>query len=184
MNTIIELLQTRVSCGKLATPAPNDAELERILYCGLRAPDHGLLKPWRFHVVQDLARNKLGEIFASVASTQQDCPQSKLDKCLAMPLRAPLIVVVTCEPQLNTKIPLSDQLLAVGAAVQNMQVAISSLGYSSIWRTGDMAHAPVVKRAFNVGEQGSIVAFLYIGTAKVALKTPQIALQPYVTNWI
>ncbi len=184
LNTTIELLQTRVSCGKLAAPAPNEAELAQILRCGLRGPDHGRLKPWRFHVVQDLARNKLGEVFAKVASAQPECPQSKIDKCLAMPLRAPLMVVVVCEPQLDTKIPASEQLLAVGAAVQNMQVAISALGYSSIWRTGEMAYTSQIKQAFDVSESGSIVAFLYIGTAQVVLKTPEITLQPYVKNWI
>jgi nitroreductase len=184
LNTTIELLQTRVSCGKLAAPAPNELELEQILRCGLRAPDHGRLKPWRFHVVQDLARNKLGEVFASVARAQQECAQSKIDKCLNMSMRAPLIIVVVCEPQLDTKIPVSDQQLAVGAAVQNMQVAISALGYSSIWRTGDMAHAPIVKQAFNVSEHGSIAALLYIGTPQVELKIPDIDLQPYVKNWI
>ncbi len=184
MNPIIELLQTRVSCSKLMAPGPNRDELEQILSCGLRGPDHGRLKPWRFSIVQGSAREKLGEIFAQAALARGDCAQAKVDKCRNMPLRAPVVLVAVCEPKLNSKIPLADQVLAVGAAVQNMQIAISALGFSSIWRTGDMVQAKEVKEAFRVSSDGSIVAFLYIGTVQDYPKLPLVNLEPFVTDWI
>ena len=63
MNTIIDLIKQRVSCPKLAGNAPSEQELHEILACALRAPDHGRLKPWHFHIVQGDARNKLGYVF-------------------------------------------------------------------------------------------------------------------------
>ncbi len=95
-----------------------------------------------------------------------------------------MLLVAVCEPQLNSKIPLDDQVLAVGAAVQNMQIAISSLGYSSIWRTGDMVRAKEVRESFKVSSDGSIVAFLYIGTAQDSPNTPAVELEPFVSDWI
>jgi len=165
-------------------PGPNNEELKQILSCGLRGPDHGRLKPWRFLIVQGSARDKLGEVFAQAVLARGDCSQAKVDKSRNMPLRAPMLLVAVCEPQLNSKIPLDDQLLAVGAAVQNMQIAISSLGYSSIWRTGDMVRAKEVRESFKVSSDGSIVAFLYIGTAQDSPKTPAVELEPFVSDWI
>ena len=184
LNSTIELLQTRASCAKLTGPAPNADELAQILRCGLRGPDHGRLKPWRFSVVQGAARHKLGEVFAQAAEAAGDCAQAKVDKCRNMPLRAPLMLVAVCEPQLNSKIPLIDQVLAVGAAVQNMQIAISALGYASIWRTGDMVQAKEVRAAFDVSAAGSIVAFLYIGTPQIPARVAPVELEPFVKDWI
>ncbi len=164
-------------------PGPSVEELEQILNCGLRGPDHGRLKPWRFFVIQDSARDKLGEIFVQAALARGNCSADKVEKCRNMPLRAPLMLVAVCEPQLNSKIPLIDQELAVGAAVQNMQIAISSLGYGSIWRTGDMVQAKEVRSAFEVNGDGSIVAFLYVGTAQNTPKIPQIESGAFVENW-
>ena len=183
MNPVIDLIKNRVSCPRLTQPGPSDQQIEQIISCGVRAPDHGRLRPWRFHVVHGEARVKLGEVFANVASESGECSQSKIDKCRNMPLRSPLMVVAVCEPQTNNKVPEIEQLLAVGAAVQNMQIAISSLGFGSVWRTGEMADAPLVKKAFDVSEKGSIVAFLYIGTPEKTPVKPELNLSDYVNNW-
>jgi nitroreductase len=64
----LDLLLARRSTGQLEAPAPGDAELEMIFDAGLRAPDHGHLRPWRFVVIRGAARAALGELFA--AATQ------------------------------------------------------------------------------------------------------------------
>ncbi|EAT13533.1 nitroreductase [Bermanella marisrubri] len=183
MNTVIELLQKRASSPKLDAPAPTDEEVEQILRCGLRAPDHGRLKPWRFHIVQGAQLAELGHLFADIAKERGES-DAKVEKSRNMPLRAPLMIVATCHPYENSKIPVTEQILAVGAAIQNMQVAISSLGYSSIWRTGECAYEEKVKRAFDVPEQGEIVGFLYIGTPTITNHAPEVELDGYVKQWI
>ena len=50
MNTI-ELLINRNSHAKLTAPAPSEDELATLFAAAMRAPDHGLLRPWRFMVV-------------------------------------------------------------------------------------------------------------------------------------
>lgn len=183
MNSVIELLQKRASSPKLDAPAPSQKEIEQILRCGLRAPDHGRLKPWRFHIVQGAQLAELGHLFAEVAEAKDKNP-AKVEKSRNMPLRAPLMIVATCHPYENGKIPVSEQILAVGAAIQNMQVAISSLGYGSIWRTGEFAYEEKVKHAFDVPEQGEIVGFLYIGTPAITNYAPEVELDGYVKEWI
>jgi len=51
----------------LAEPAPDDEQLAQILRCGLTAPDHAAMRPWRFITIRGEARNTLGEIFAAAA---------------------------------------------------------------------------------------------------------------------
>jgi len=183
MNTIIDLIKHRVSCPKLGGKAPSEQELQAILSCALRAPDHARLKPWHFHVIQGEALGRLGDVFAKAAQANGSLAADKLTKCKNMPLRAPMLIVAVCEPVLNPKVPASEQILAVGAAIQNMQIAISSLDYGSIWRTGEMAESSVVKEAFGLSEQGSIVGFVYVGQPdKVpALQKPN--LDDYYSNW-
>lgn len=183
MNPVIELLQNRVSCPKLMSPAPNQAELDQIMACAMRAPDHARLKPWRYYIVQDKSRSALGDVFAQVASKDSNAASDKIEKCRNMPMRAPMIIVAVCNPQVNPKVPSLEQFLAVGAGVQNIQLAINSLGYSSVWRTGDMVHAPEVKKAFDVSEEGEIIAFLYVGTAQKVPAKPNVDASEYVHNW-
>ncbi|WP_396586689.1 nitroreductase [Bermanella sp. R86510] len=183
MNKVIELLQNRASSPKLMAPAPNQEELEQILKCALRAPDHGRLKPWRFHILQGEQLKELGELFAEAVQKDEQ-PEVKVEKCRNMPQRAPMMIVASCHPFENPKIPQQEQVLAVGAAIQNMQIAISSLGYASIWRTGEMAYHPHIEKAFGVPNNGQIVGFIYIGTAAAPLTAPETTTAEYVTNGI
>ena len=185
MNTVIDLIKSRVSCPKLGGNAPSEAELDQILSCALRAPDHARLKPWHFHVVKGDALKRLGDVFAAAARSQdKNVSEDKVTKCRNMPLRAPMMIVAVCEPINNPKVPESEQSLAVGAAIQNMQIAISSLGYGSIWRTGEMAESNVVKEAFGLTTNGSIVGFVYVGQPdkKPTLQVNNVA--DYSSNWL
>ena len=182
LNRIVELLQSRASSPKLIEPAPANAELQDILACGLRAPDHGRLKPWRLHVLSSDGLTRLGDIFAQQA-INDNAAADKVEKCRNMPKRAPLLIVAVCEPVTNAKVPELEQVLAVGAAIQNMQIAISALGYASIWRTGEMALAKSVISSFSKHPAASIVGFLYVGTAEKTIQAPEIDLLSHVKYW-
>ena len=55
-QSALDLLLSRQSIGLLAEPAPQGADLDLILDAGLRAPDHGRLRPWRFVLIRGDAR--------------------------------------------------------------------------------------------------------------------------------
>ena len=90
----LDALLNRVSVPRLTEPAPNAAQREGLFQAALRAPDHGQLRPWRFITVEGEGRNRLGELFAEVVAQKGDADQAALDKARAMPLRAPLLVLV------------------------------------------------------------------------------------------
>ncbi len=164
---LIEGMLTRASKSNLVQPGPTEEEVNIALNCAFRAPDHGRIRPWRFHLVHGEARESLGRVFLSSAELAAEAKDILLtdkqkEKFLNMPLRAPLVIVVTSIVK-ACKIPPIEQCLAVGAAVQHLQLAFHALGYGSIWRTGEMASSPSVKAAFDAGDQDEIIAFLYVG---------------------
>jgi nitroreductase len=165
----LEAIRARRSVGRLVEPAPSDAELRTILEAAVCAPDHDELRPWRFAVLRGAGKERFGEELLG----------AYLDRCRAGGIeptegqknkertklgRAPLVVVVAAVRHDDTKIPWIEQQLAAGAATANILLACTALGYGSMWRTGDAAYDPAVKRALGLGADDAIVAFVYIGT--------------------
>ena len=58
----------------------------------------------------------------------------------------------------------ASSLQAFNMAAQNIMLAAHALGYGAMWKTGDPAYDPRVKRALGLEESDAIVAFLYLGT--------------------
>ena len=161
----ITALHTRLSTPRLTEPGPDADQLDILLRAALRAPDHGILRPWRFVVLQGEQRQRLGEIF--VEAQLHDDPAADaatLDKLRANPLRAPTIIAVVAQTDPDSRIPVIEQVMAVAAATQNMMVAAHALGIGAMWRTGRMAEHPLVKQRIGFSSKDEIVAWLYLGT--------------------
>src|SRR4051812_24829474 len=146
----LELLHTRQSAAKLQEPGPDDMELADIFRSAVSAPDHGRLRPWRFVVIREEARERFGEVMAAALKARRpDTPPEMLNRERAKPLRAPLIVVVAARVQPG-KIPEIEQVMAVGAAAQNIMLAAHALGFGAMWRTGDLAYDATVKTSLGL----------------------------------
>lgn len=164
----LEALLTRRSPGRLTDPAPDDAALKTMLDAAMRAPDHGRLRPWRFIVLRGEARVRLGDLMAEAMRRREpEMPAPALEKERAKPLRAPLIVVVAASLVEGHKIPAVEQLLAAGAAAQNLQLAAHALGFGTVWRTGAPAYDPYVKQSLGLDAADAIIGFMYLGTPVV-----------------
>ena len=78
-------------------------------------------------------------------------------------LRAPLIIVVACRIVPGTKVPAIEQILAAGAAAQNILLALHALGYVAAWKTGEAAYDTEVKKALGFAADDHLVGFIYTG---------------------
>jgi nitroreductase len=168
MDTL-EAIHARRSVGRLAEPAPSDDELRQILEAGTAAPDHGELKPWKFVVLRGEEKDGFGQVLedAYVARCRAIGAQptdGQLRKERTKLGRAPLVVIACAVNQHSEEIPWIEQILAVGAAVENMLLAATALGYGSRWRTGPPAYDHRVMHALGLGEHDAIVGFVYLGT--------------------
>lgn len=170
MDTI-QALQERVSIGVLGAPGPSSEDIDTLLTAAVRAPDHGVLRPWRFLVLEGEQLHQLGEVFVEAAlQNNPNLPAEEQEKARTRPLRAPCIIVVVSENTLEHKIPVLDQVLAAGAAAQNIIVAAHALGIGAMWRTGAVATHPHVKQQLGFQDKDDIVGFIYLGTPAGSIK--------------
>lgn len=176
-------IESRTSALKLGEPAPTREHLERIIGAGMRAPDHGRLRPWRFVVIEGDARRQLGEAMAAkLQSKMPDATTEQLEGERRKALRAPVIVVVAAHITPG-KIPEIEQVLAVGAATQNMMLAAHALGYGAMWKTGGAAYDPATKKLFGLAPEDHVVALLYLGTTVAPGPLVQAAAEG-VIRWL
>lgn len=171
MDTITALT-TRVSSPRLQEPGPSDEQLDLLLRAAIRAPDHGLLRPWRFIVLNGDQRERLSDIMeAQLLQEQPEADKRSRENARSKALRAPTIVVAVAEITENHKIPEWEQTLAVGAAVQNMMLAAYELGIGAMWRTGALANSDQAKSMLGFAAKDQVVAYLYLGTPASSLKS-------------
>lgn len=105
--------------------------------------------------------------------------------------RAPLVVVAaTVQPpegerESAGRIPWEERRMSTAAAVQNMLLAATSLGYGSMWRTGETARDPMVKEALGLGPADEIAGFVYLGTVAESASLPPNApsTEDLVIEW-
>ena len=184
--TAIDTLLTRASVSELAEPAPEGGDLDQVLQAGLRAPDHGKMRPWRFVLIRGEARAAWAEtIVAALLAREPDAPQAVIDKQRNRVMTAPLIIALGAKLRQNQKVPEIEQMLSVGAAAMNMLNALHALGFGGVWLTGAHSFDPAVVAALGLEPGDKLAGFLFAGTPKAAapLAMRRPALADHVVEW-
>lgn len=184
MNAL-DVLLNRVSAPRLREPAPDAVQRELLFRAALRAPDHGQLRPWRFLTIEGSGRERLGELFAqALAAGATEVGEDALAKARAMPLRAPLLVVVVARVQAHPKVPPQEQVIAAACAAHAILLAAHAQGIGAVWRTGELAYNARVAAGLGLAADEQIVAFLYLGTPERELRTPApLQVADFVSAW-
>lgn len=181
----ITALHTRNSVNLLSDPAPTKQQLENIFKAGLRACDHGNLRPWKFLLIEGEARERFGELMLRVKTAMDggELEPAFAMKLKAKPLRAPIIIVVVAKVSKDHKIPDIEQILSAGASAQMMMVAAHAQGVGAIWRSGSLIFRPEMLAGLGLGEADKIVGLLYLGTPRASKSLPQLDPDDFVVNW-
>ena len=187
-NTVVNALLNHRStpAGLLDEPAPSGENLATILQCGLSAPDHAALKPWRFITIKESARERLGDVFVQAKTLEDpEISNEKTDALRKKPLRAPLIIAVAAAVTPDfPKAPRVEQVLSAGVAAQHMQIAARALGFGSVWLTGPMARNAYVKTELGLDTDDELVGFLYLGTpSKSAPERVRATASEHTSIW-
>lgn len=163
---VLEALSSRATAKTYGESAPSPEHLAQALQAAVRAPDHGRLRPWRFMLIQGDRRRKFGELLAASALRRSpDLSPGDLQRERDKALRAPLVIVTACRVVTGTKVPAIEQILATGAATQNLLLALHALGYAAAWKTGAAAYDTEVKLAMGFAADDHIVGFVHTGGA-------------------
>ncbi|MEH0418371.1 nitroreductase family protein [Streptomyces sp. B21-083] len=158
---------TRRSEHHLVEPAPSDEEFAYLLKVAATAPDHGLLRPWRWILIRGDGRDELGARFA------EEAPAERRTQAAAKPQRAPLLASLVFTPTQGHKVPEWEQLAATSAVTHSMMLLLHSRGFGSIWRTGAAVCSPQVRQLLGLRDGEELLGWLYIGTAEIRTSGPR-----------
>jgi nitroreductase len=158
-------IDSRSSAARLTQPGPTPEHLARMLDAARHAPDHGRMRPWNLVVLEEGSKEKFA---AAAAEAKRRRLPSMNDEQLGAErdkiMRSPTIIVVGCTVRDNPKVPEIEQVIAVGAAAQNLFLAAHDLGYGVMWKTGAAAYDPDVKAVVGLQARDHIVAIIHLGT--------------------
>ncbi|WP_322003172.1 nitroreductase [Marinobacter alexandrii] len=182
MTAVSEFLLNRASEPRLEAPAPDSATLERAFACAARAPDHALLRPWRYLVIEGEGLKALGDLFASTCANNSD--EQAIEKLRKAPLRAPMVIVGIASPKPHPKVPEIEQIMSAAAGMSFLELALQEAGFGVMWRTGSPAYHTQVHQGLGLSEKESIVGFLYTGTVSSAKPpVPRPETPDFVQHW-
>ncbi|PXX91664.1 nitroreductase [Marinobacter vulgaris] len=183
MTAVMDALLNRASEPRLEAPAPDAETLEKVFACAARAPDHALLRPWRYLVIEgDAALSALGDVFASTCD--DDAPEKAREKLRKKALRAPMVIVGIASHQMHPKVPEIEQTMSAAVGMGFLLLALEAAGYGGMWRTGDLAYHPDVAKGLGLGDHEIITGFLYAGSVsseKPAVPRPH--QKEFVSRW-
>ena len=151
----------------------------------LRAPDHARLRPWNFIEVRGDSRAKLAKIFIDTATAlNSDLSENEISKLQKAPHRAPMIIILAANIKGHPKVPEIEQIISLGAAAQNILLGIHEIGYSAVWRTGNMAFNPEITKFLGLEENFKIIGYLYVGTSTGKEKPiPELDIKDFLEVW-
>ena len=168
MKNVIKFLQSRrsITAKNMICNEVNEDDLEDILSCGIRVPDHGALNPWELIVINGNAKLRLGnDILAKEYHLNN--PEASVDDInfeRSRLCRASVVIAVLFKPVSHPKIPFWEMQLSSGAVCSNLLIAAQSLGYAAQWLTEWYAYNnSMIKELGGNPDTDKIAGFLYIG---------------------
>lgn len=181
-DSLLATLLKRRSHARLQAPAPSKEEMNLLLQAAINVPDHAQLKPFRFAIYQGDGLQRLGDYFKQTSLTD-GMSEEAISRAQTLPLRAPMVVVISTKFVEHEKVPAVEQVATTACAVYAMQLAAENLGYQSIWRTGSYAHSDTCKQHLGMDSKDEIIGFLYLGTAEKTVKAKRPLDPNQFTQW-
>jgi len=168
MKNIIDFLQIRrsVTAKSMTNENFNDEDLNTILNCGIRVPDHGALNPWKLTVIKNDAKLRIGnDVLAKEFNINHpEASEDEIDYERKRFCRASVVIAVLFKPVSHPKIPLWEMQLSAGAVCTTLLIASQSLGYAAQWLTEWYAYnRNMIKELGGNPDTDKIAGFIYIG---------------------
>jgi len=170
-SSFTDFLQRRrsVVAKKMSGLPPSADDLETILSCALRVPDHSNVQPWRVVVLEGQRRADFdtGVVLPAARQRAADQQQEFSDELAQLEShrmqRGGVVVAVLCTPQLPHKIPLWEQQLSSAAVCMQLLNAAQALGYAAQWLTEWLAYdRSIIEALGSQSEHDQLAGFIHI----------------------
>ncbi len=166
-NAVIEAIRTRRSVRKFRPDqSPSKDVVSTLIEAATWAPNHHMTEPWRFVVIANDDRTKLAEVMVSAyvfAAGATPPPLEGVEREKSRPLTAPTIIAVISSPKEASNVIPQEEMVAAGAAMQNLLLAAHSMGLGASVRTGAHAYSDAVREFLEMKRGESLVGFVYLG---------------------
>ena len=165
-----------VSPKRLVEPGPTAQQLQDLLNLAAAAPDHGQLLPWRFILVPLDQRERLGDaFFQALIERDPFATSEQIESAREKALRAPLLLLaVSCHVESEALIPECEQLVSLGAAIQNILLGSYGMGFGSGLTSGQAMSSKPLRDLFNLHANETAVCFVNIGTVSSLKRSKRI----------
>jgi nitroreductase len=193
LNEVLEVIKKRCSIREYKKTPPKKEDIEKILQAGWQAPSASNQNLAQFIVIRN--KELLDKMHESVNSKINQAIsylkfQPDKDKILSYSKyltffnKAPVVIAVLvkpyesffnkvvgssildkCEIELNRGSP---EIQSVAAAIENMLLAATSLGYGSCWMTGPLVDRKRLEKLLGVIKPWQLLALIPIGYPKKA----------------
>ena len=162
-----------VSPRRLTEPGPSPAQLAQLFDAAAAAPDHGLLRPWRFVIVPQEKRALLSEVFAlALVDRDPDAAPAQIEQAREKAHRAPfLLLAVARLGPAEPDIPAPERMVSLGCALQNMLLSAHAMGFGTGLTSGRAMGSARTRTLFALTEGEQPACFVNIGT--VSKRKPQ-----------
>lgn len=159
----IEAIRSRRMIPKVGGERPKREEIEALLEAAVRAPNHHLTEPWRFHILAGDERGRLARAISDEAVARGVSREDAETDAARKVARAPVIVVFTVLPSGEPDVVEQEELVSVAMAVQNFLLAAHAGGLGAMLRTGPAAYHPSSRDHLDLDPRERVVGFVYLG---------------------
>ena len=185
-QAVLDFLLSRRSrpAKTLVAPAPTRQELEPMLIAAARSPDHGMLEPWRFIVIESGAMARLADL-AEARGTALGKRRKDIQKGRNQFDLGHLAVAVIEVQTPSEKVPGIEQSYSAGAVCLSLLNAALASGWGANWLSGWVSHdREFCKQALGLVENERVAGFIHIATQGIQPSErprPDMAAK---TDWI
>lgn len=173
----LSALLRRRSAPALSEPAPTEEQLRLILAAAGSVPDHGRLRPYRFVVVRDDARQRFGVALRD-AAIEADADPVTIAKAIRKPMFGPLLVAIILSPKAHPTVPIWEQQVSAGLTGYAMTLAAASLGVGATWKSGHHLDGAPVRRLLGMTGDERLLGWVNLGTPAVPTKHKEDRMRP------
>lgn len=147
-----------------------DEIIDRLIASATWAPNHKRTWPWRFTVVTDGARGRLGRAMAAEGERLGLDP-GKVAKLPTKYERSAAVLLVWVHLD-GDDVRRREDRDATAAAIQNLLLTATAHGLGNYWATVPDALVPTVRDAAEVDDDHDLVALIYLGWPTGAVAVP------------
>jgi nitroreductase len=166
--------------------------LQRLIDLAVWAPNHRVTEPWRFYLLGEQARARVGEIAQTIqqrkmleAGGTPEVAERKGAEAGAAWAGLPALLYVTYVTDANPEIDL-ENYGAVCCAMQNFMLAAFSVGIGTSWSSGAVAAAPELHALVGADKTERMVGLFRVGYMDPGAQTPASRRAPgaIFTRWV